>query len=53
MKNYLLHIYWIYRTWPLRWNFPRYKIMTTVETIDDIINIKKSISHFGDGVYHL
>lgn len=53
MKNYLLHIYWIYRTWPLRWGFPRYKIMTTAETIDDIINNKKSISRFGDGEFLL
>ncbi|SEG50148.1 glycosyltransferase, SP_1767 family [Halpernia humi] len=53
MKNYLYYIYWIYRTLPFRWNFPKYKIMSIEETISDIITQKKSISRFGDGEFLL
>ncbi|MCG2779441.1 MAG: GT-D fold domain-containing glycosyltransferase [Weeksellaceae bacterium] len=53
MKNYLYYIYWIVRTWPLRWNFPRFKVLGVEETIDDIIKNKKSISRFGDGEFLL
>lgn len=53
MKNYLYYIYWLYRTLPLRWSFPKYKIMTIEETITDIIINKKSISRFGDGEFLL
>ena len=53
MKNYLYLIYWIYRTLPLRWNFPKYKIMNIDETINDIIYNKKSIGRFGDGEFLL
>ena len=53
MKNYLYYIYWIYRTWPLRRKFPMFKIMTVEDTINDIINNKKSISRFGDGEFRL
>jgi len=53
MKEYLYYIYWVYRTLPYRWNFPKYKIMTIDETIDDIISNKKSISRFGDGEFLL
>lgn len=53
MKNYLYYIYWIYRTLPYRWNFPKYKIMSIEETIADIITHKKSISRFGDGEFLL
>ncbi|MBU0941566.1 MAG: DUF1792 domain-containing protein [Bacteroidetes bacterium] len=53
MKNYLYLIYWIYRTLPLRWNFPKYKVMTLEETIDNIKNNKKSIARFGDGEFLL
>lgn len=53
MKNYLYYIYWVYRTLPFRWNFPKYKIMSIEETISDIITQKKSISRFGDGEFLL
>lgn len=53
MKNYLYYIYWFYRTLPYRWNFPKYKVMTVEETIDDIVTNKKSISRFGDGEFLL
>lgn len=53
MKNYLYYIYWVFRTWPQRRNFPRLKIMTIEETVDDIIGNKKSISRFGDGEFLL
>lgn len=53
MKNYLYYIYWIYRTLPFRWNFPKYKIMSIEETISDIITHNKSISRFGDGEFLL
>ncbi|KIA88523.1 GT-D fold domain-containing glycosyltransferase [Kaistella jeonii] len=53
MKNYLYFIYWIFRTWPLRWSFPKYKILNFEETIDEIILSKKSISRFGDGEFRL
>ena len=53
MKKYLYYIYWFYRTLPYRWNFPKFKIMTIEETIDDIKNNQKSISRFGDGEFLL
>lgn len=53
MKNDLYYIYWIIRTWPLRWNFPRFDVMSIEETIDDIVKNKKSISRFGDGEFLL
>ncbi|MBC5841479.1 DUF1792 domain-containing protein [Flavobacterium sp. F-380] len=53
MKNYLYLIYWIYRTLPLRWNFPKYKVMTFEETVNDLVNNKKSIARFGDGEFIL
>lgn len=53
MKNYLYYIYWFYRTLPYRWNFPKFKIMTIPETIDNIKNNQKSISRFGDGEFLL
>lgn len=53
MKKYLLDIYWIYRTWPMRWNFPKYKISLIEETIDDIIQNRKSISRLGDADFLL
>lgn len=53
MKNYLYYIYWFYRTLPYRWHFPKIKIMTIEETIDDIKKNQKSISRFGDGEFLL
>lgn len=53
MKNILYYYYWFLRTWPMRWDFPKYKIQTVEETIDDIVNNKKSISRFGDGEFRL
>ena len=53
MKNYLYYLYWFYRTLSYRWNFPKYKVMTVDETIDDIISHKKSIARFGDGEFRL
>lgn len=53
MKKYLSHIYWMFRTWPLRWDFPSYKIMSIDYTIDDIKKNRKSISRFGDGEFVL
>lgn len=53
MKNYLYYIYWLIRTWPYRWSFPKYSIMDVEETIDEIVNHKKSISRFGDGEFRL
>ena len=53
MKNYLYYIYWFYRTLPYRWNFTKFKIQSTTETIQDIIKYNKSISRFGDGEFRL
>lgn len=53
MKKQLLDIYWIIRTWPMRWHFPKYKIASIEETIDDIIQNKKSISRLGDADFLL
>lgn len=53
MKNYLYYIYWLIRTWPYRWTFPKYKIMSIEETIRDIVTNNKSISRFGDGEFLL
>jgi glycosyltransferase family protein len=53
MKNYLYYIYWFYRTLPLRWNFPKYDIMSIEETIENIKNNQKSIARFGDGEFLL
>jgi glycosyltransferase family protein len=53
MKKHLYYIYWFYRTLPYRWNFPKLKIMTFEETIDDIKKNQKSISRFGDGEFRL
>lgn len=53
MKKYFSHIYWQLRSWPLRWNFPKYKIMNIDDTIDDIVKNRKSISRFGDGEFLL
>lgn len=53
MKNYLYYIYWYYRTIPLRWDFPKYNVMTVQETIDDVVNNKKNIARFGDGEFLL
>lgn len=53
MKNLIYYIYWVLRTWPLRWGFPKYKIMTIDETVDDIIKNKKSISRLGDADFLL
>jgi len=53
MKNYLYYLYWIIRTWPFRWSFPKYKILSIDETINDIIKNKKSLSRFGDGEFLL
>lgn len=53
MKNYFYYIYWLFRTWPLRWGFPKYKIMSIEETIDEIIDNKKSISRLGDADFLL
>lgn len=53
MKNHLYYIYWLIRTLPMRWNFPKYQIMSIEETIDDIIQNKKSISRLGDADFLL
>lgn len=53
MKNDLYYIYWLIRTYPMRWNFPRYKILSFEETVNEIIQNKKSISRFGDGEFRL
>lgn len=37
----------------MRWNFPRYKILSFESTIAEIINEQKSISRFGDGEFRL
>ncbi|WP_395042742.1 SP_1767 family glycosyltransferase [Flavobacterium sp.] len=49
MKDLLLFHYWCFRTFSLRRNFPKLKIKSIFQTIDDIIINKKSISRFGDG----
>ena len=49
----LYYYYWLIRTWPLRKDFPKYKIMSIGETIDEIVLHKKSISRFGDGEFRL
>lgn len=53
MKKYLYYLYWLLRTWPMRWKFPKYKILSFEDTIKEIINNKKSVSRFGDGEYRL
>ena len=53
MKNYLYYIYWLIRTWPMRWGVPKYKILSFDETVNEIVTNKKSISRFGDGEFHL
>lgn len=53
MKNYLYYIYWLYRTWPMRWRFPKYTILSFEDTVNEIIRTKKSISRFGDGEFRL
>lgn len=53
MKEYLYYIYWIVRTWPMRWRFPRYNILSFEDTVNEIIVNKKSISRFGDGEFRL
>ena len=53
MKETLYYYYWLLRTWPMRWNFPKYTIMTIEETIDVIIKNKKSISRLGDADFLL
>lgn len=53
VKREIYFYYWLLRTWPKRWDFPKYKIQTVAETIDDIVKNKKSISRFGDGEFRL
>lgn len=53
MKKHLYYFYWVLRTWPMRWGFPKYKIMSIEETIGDVINNKKSISRLGDADFLL
>lgn len=38
---------------PMRWHFPKYKILSFEETIREIIHHKKSFSRFGDGEFRL
>lgn len=49
----LYYYYWLIRTWHLRKDFPKYKIMSIEETIDQIVNHKKSISRLGDADFLL
>jgi glycosyltransferase family protein len=49
MKEQLKFYYWYLRTFPLRRHFPRLKIKGIIETLDDVIRHRKSISRFGDG----
>lgn len=53
MRKLLFYIYWLLRTWPMRWAFPSYKILSFEATINEIIINKKSISRFGDGEFRL
>lgn len=49
LKDKLKFYYWRIRTFPLRRRFPKLKIKSIAETLDEIIAHKKSISRFGDG----
>ena len=53
IKKYFYYIYWYYRTCPMRWGFPKYKILSFKDTISEIIIKKKSISRFGDGEFRI
>ena len=49
----LYYYYWLIRTWHLRKDFPKYKIMSIEETIDIIVTHQKSISRLGDADFLL
>ena len=49
----LYYYYWLIRTWHLRKDFPKYKIMSIEETIDQIVTHQKSISRLGDADFLL
>lgn len=49
----LYYYYWLLRTWHLRKNFPKYKIMSIEDTIDQVVKHKKSISRLGDADFLL
>lgn len=53
MKKYIYYIYWIVRTWPLRWGFTKYKILNFNDTVNEIIIKKRCVSRFGDGEFRL
>lgn len=53
MTHNLYYIYWLIRTWRVRWSFPKYKVLSFEDTVKVIINNKKSISRFGDGEFRL
>lgn len=53
LQSDLYYIYWVIRTFHLRWRFPNYNIMSIEETVDDIIINRKSISRYGDGEFIL
>lgn len=45
--------YWLFRTKKFRKEFPKYSVLSTEQTIEEIINHKRSISRFGDGEFIL
>lgn len=49
----LYYYYWIIRTWHLRKDFPKYKIKSIEDTIDEVVKQKKSISRLGDADFLL
>lgn len=53
MKEYFYYVYWVIRTWPMRWGFPKYRIMSIEETVDLIVEKQKSISRLGDADFLL
>lgn len=49
----LYYYYWLIRTWHLRKDFPKYRIMSIEDTIDQVVKHKKSISRLGDADFLL
>lgn len=52
IKNIYFY-YWLFRSYKFRKDFPKYKILSIEETIDEIVRSNKSISRFGDGEFRL
>lgn len=53
MKLYIYYLYWLFRTWKLRRNFPKITISNAAATINYLIKTKSSFSRFGDGELRL